>query len=164
MLAALAALFVTLVLITPIPVSAHTVATPSADAAAATPPDTQPDTQPDTPVPAPTADDEQPPVPERPPVTASDFLPDDANLSDCIGLVERPGCGSEARGGSGQTAVFVVLVAALGVIFWRISAGVRRNRKAIDQRAREQEVDQRSREQATEHGAAVPDPDPGHQG
>jgi hypothetical protein len=131
LLAALAAAFVALTLVAPIPVSAHpTSADPTSVASAGTPAAATPDTTPDTTVP--TTLEEQPPLQERPPVTASDFLPDDANLSDCIGLVERPGCGSEARGGIGQTAVFVALVAGLGLIFWRITAGVRRNRAAID--------------------------------
>lgn len=63
-----------------------------------------------------------------PPVTVTDFYPEESNLSDCVGLVERPGCGSEARGGTGQTVVFVLLVIGLGIIFWRVAVGVRRNR------------------------------------
>ncbi|WP_040496491.1 hypothetical protein [Ilumatobacter nonamiensis] len=63
------------------------------------------------------------------PVTVSDFYPEENSLSDCLGLVERPGCGSEERGGWGQTAVFTLLVVGLGIIFWRISVGVRRNRR-----------------------------------
>ena len=63
-----------------------------------------------------------------PPVTISDFYPEDSNLSDCVGLVERPGCGSEERGGWRQAAVFVVLAAGMALIFWRISVGIRRNR------------------------------------
>jgi hypothetical protein len=58
----------------------------------------------------------------------SDFYPEDNNLSDCLGLVERPGCGSESRGGWRQTAVFVILALGMALIFWRISVGVRRNR------------------------------------
>lgn len=76
------------------------------------------------------AGNEEPPV--RPPITVSDFIPEDANLSDCVGLVERPGCGSEARGGIGQTGVFIALAIGLGIIIWRISVGVRANRRALD--------------------------------
>lgn len=64
-----------------------------------------------------------------PPVTVTDFYPEENNLSDCVGLVERPGCGSEERGGWGQTAVFALLVVGLGIIFWRIAVGVRKNRR-----------------------------------
>ncbi len=73
------------------------------------------------------------PVPERtlPPIADNEFLPEDANLSDCVGFVERPGCGSEARGGLQQTLIFVALAAGLAIIFWRISIGVRRNRRNV---------------------------------
>ncbi len=81
------------------------------------PPTTQPDVEP--------ADE---PEGDRPIPTVSDFYPEDNNLSDCLGLVERPGCGSESRGGWRQTAVFVVLALGMALIFWRISVGVRRNR------------------------------------
>ncbi len=64
----------------------------------------------------------------RPPSTVSDFSPEETNLSDCLGLVERPGCGSDSRGGWRQTAVFVVVLIGLAVVFWRIAVGVRRNR------------------------------------
>lgn len=66
-----------------------------------------------------------------PPVTVSDFYPEDSNLSDCLGLVERPGCGSEARGGWGQTAVFAALALGLTVIFFNVVRGVRRNRASM---------------------------------
>ena len=66
---------------------------------------------------------------DAPPVTVSDFYPEENNLSDCLGLVERPGCGSESRGGWRQTLTFAVLVAGLGIIFWRIAVGVRNNRR-----------------------------------
>lgn len=63
-----------------------------------------------------------------PPTSVGDFYPEDNDLSDCLGLVERPGCGSESRGGWRQTAVFGLLVIGLGLIVWRIVVGVRRNR------------------------------------
>lgn len=71
-------------------------------------------------------------VPDAPSGTVSEFYPESANLSDCVGLVEQPGCGSEARGGWHQTAVFVALFAGLGVILWRVSRGISSNRRAID--------------------------------
>lgn len=74
------------------------------------------------------------PVDDRdiPSPTVSDFYPESNNLSDCIGLVERPGCGSESRGGLGQTLVFFALAFGLGVIFWRVSRGVRANRSEVN--------------------------------
>ncbi len=72
------------------------------------------------------------PVLREPPVTiADDFFPESANLSDCVGFVERPGCGAEGRGGPQQTAIFVALAIGLGIIFWRIVVGVRRNRQQM---------------------------------
>ncbi|MGA9275907.1 hypothetical protein [Ilumatobacter sp.] len=65
---------------------------------------------------------------DPPPVTVSDFFPEENNLTDCLGLVERPGCGSEERGGWAQNVIFVLLVLGLGFIFWRVFVGVRRNR------------------------------------
>lgn len=72
------------------------------------------------------------PQPEPPTTISDDFFPESANLSDCLGFVERPGCGAEGRGGTGQTLAFVALAAGLGVIFWRVSVGVRRNRARTD--------------------------------
>ncbi len=71
------------------------------------------------------------PSPE-PPVTANEFLPEDRDLSDCVGLVEKPGCGSEERGGALLNVVFVLVMAGMGFIFWRIIIGVRRNRAELE--------------------------------
>lgn len=65
-----------------------------------------------------------PPTPSAPPVT-NDFIPDDQNLSDCIGTLQRPGCGSESKGDWQTLLVFGVLVAGLTFIGWRIVAGLR---------------------------------------
>lgn len=64
-----------------------------------------------------------------PPTTVNDFFPETENVSDCIGVLERPGCGSEARGGWRQSLLFVVTVGGLAVIFGRIAYSVRRNRR-----------------------------------
>ena len=60
-------------------------------------------------------------------VTVNDFVPTERDLSECISAVPKPGCGSEARGGWRQTAVFALVVAGLGFIAWRVVAGARRN-------------------------------------
>jgi hypothetical protein len=70
-------------------------------------------------------------APEPPPVTANDFLPEDRNLSDCVGALEKPGCGSEERGGPMMNLVFFLVIAGMAFIFWRISVGVRRNRARL---------------------------------
>lgn len=64
---------------------------------------------------------------DAPPVTVSDFYPESSNLSDCVGLVEKPGCGSESRGGVRQVVIFGLLLIGLGIIVWRITAGLRAN-------------------------------------
>lgn len=60
--------------------------------------------------------------------TFNEFLPEERPLSDCLGALQRPNCGSEARGGWGQTAVFVAILAGLAFIAWRIVATSRRAR------------------------------------
>ena len=71
-------------------------------------------------------------VPVAPSDTVSEFFPENANLSDCVGLVQQPGCGSEARGGWRQTVVFAVLFVGLGLVLWRVSRGIKANRVTID--------------------------------
>jgi hypothetical protein len=68
------------------------------------------------------------PEPPPTPITVNEFLPDNENISDCLGSLERPGCGSKERGGWRQTVVFGVVVAGIGLVLWRVAAGVRRNR------------------------------------
>lgn len=63
----------------------------------------------------------------------NDFIPEDANLTDCISALPGPNCGSSARGGWRQTLVFVVIIAAVVVIGTRIVIAVRRRDR--DQRA-----------------------------
>ncbi len=62
----------------------------------------------------------------RPPISANDFIPDDRDLTSCIGVLERPGCGSESRGGWRQTLVFGALFVGLVFIFGNVARGVRK--------------------------------------
>ena len=81
--------------------------------------------------PAPVAVDTTPAttVPEpAPEATDNPFIPENANLGDCVSSLPRPECGSEARGGVGQWLVLGALVAGLGFIGWRVSRGMRRGR------------------------------------
>ena len=68
------------------------------------------------------------PTPTPPPSTFNVFYPEERPLTDCLGALQRPNCGSEARGGWAQAAVFAALVAGLGFIGWRIMRIVRRHR------------------------------------
>ena len=60
---------------------------------------------------------------------ANPFLPENRDLTDCIGTLQRPGCGSEARGGWHQNAVAIVMVTGLLIVFGRVAWGVRRGQK-----------------------------------
>jgi hypothetical protein len=62
--------------------------------------------------------------------TVNDFFPEERDLTDCLGALERPGCGSSARGGWGQTAVFGVMITGLVVVFGRIAWGARRTMRS----------------------------------
>lgn len=84
--------------------------------------------------PAPTQDQEEPDTTTGsavPTVTVNEFLPTDRDLSECLSALPRPGCGSEARGGWRQTAIFVAMLGGLAFIAWRIIASSRRARVAL---------------------------------
>lgn len=61
--------------------------------------------------------------------TVNEFFPEERPLSDCLSSLPKPNCGSEARGGWAQTAVFVSIVVGLAFIAWRVVAGARRARR-----------------------------------
>jgi hypothetical protein len=75
------------------------------------------------------------------PATVPGTLPDPfggKNVSDCIGLYPKPGCGSEPvlsgdRGGSMQYATFGIMITALIVIGIRIARSVTKNDRARDE-------------------------------
>jgi hypothetical protein len=52
------------------------------------------------------------------------YLPN-RNVSDCVGTLERPDCGSSKKGGTGMYLTFAALILGLGFVMWRISIGVR---------------------------------------
>jgi len=60
--------------------------------------------------------------------TANPFLPDDQDLTTCVGTLERPGCGSESRGGWHQNLVAVAMIGGLLIVFGRVAWGIRRHR------------------------------------
>ena len=67
--------------------------------------------------------------PTAPPVT-NDLLPERDNVTDCIGTVERAGCGSKARADGHTYLVFLALAAGLTFIGWRIARGVKARDRA----------------------------------
>jgi hypothetical protein len=66
------------------------------------------------------------PEPPAAPTTVNDFYPAERDISDCLSVLPKPGCGSEARGGWAQTAVFGAIMVGLAVIATRIVIGLRR--------------------------------------
>ncbi len=71
-----------------------------------------------------------PPATDDIPVdTANPFLPDQADLTSCVGTLERPGCGSSERGGWQQSLVAIAMTGGLVLIFGRVAWGVMRNRR-----------------------------------
>ena len=60
---------------------------------------------------------------------ANPFLPENRDLTDCVGMLQRPGCGSEARGGWHQNLVAIAMVGGLLIVFGRVAWAVRRSQK-----------------------------------
>jgi hypothetical protein len=54
------------------------------------------------------------------------FLPEEQDLTTCVGTLERPGCGSEARGGWHQNLVAIAMIGGLLIVFGRVAWGIRR--------------------------------------
>lgn len=73
-------------------------------------------------------DDPFPPV--TTPATVNEFLPAERDLSDCLSVLPKPGCGSEARGGPAQAAVFGAVVLGVGVVIGRIVWSTRRRSRS----------------------------------
>jgi hypothetical protein len=59
------------------------------------------------------------------------FLPE-GNISNCVGALERPNCGSPAKGTKGTYMVFAVLILGLAFIFWRVARGVKARDAAVN--------------------------------
>lgn len=64
--------------------------------------------------------------------TANPFLPENADLTACVGTLQRPGCGSRERGGWHQNFVAIAMIGGLLIIFGRVGWGVARNRRNGD--------------------------------
>lgn len=109
------------------------IATLTAGAAeASTPPDGS--APPASAAPAAAADDESTPSvgAAGAAIADNDFLPERENMSDCFGGVERPNCGSKAKGGWRQGLTFGVIAAGMAVIGWRLVVSVRKRDHALN--------------------------------
>jgi len=60
------------------------------------------------------------------PVVTNDFLPADQNLSDCVGTLELPNCGSSKKSDMRLYLTFAALMGGMGLIGWRIAVGIRK--------------------------------------
>ncbi len=60
----------------------------------------------------------------------NEFLPENADLDECISALPRPECGSKARGGWRQTLIFGIVVVVLAFGGWRLMTAVRRRDRA----------------------------------
>jgi len=105
---------------------------------------------------------------DAPPATgigANDFLPEDKNISDCVGTVERPGCGSKSKGGLHLYLVFAALFGGVGFIAWRVSIGIRaRDAVVNDLSALEPANSQPARSAPADVPAPAPAPAPDDDG
>ena len=72
-----------------------------------------------------------PPTTEAPVVT-NDLLPQNNDVSNCVGTVESANCGSKARADGHTDLVFLALTLGLAFIGWRIARGVRARDAAHD--------------------------------
>jgi hypothetical protein len=61
---------------------------------------------------------------EAPPST-NDLIPDNNDVTNCIGTVEQANCGSKARADGHTYLVFAALAVGMAFIGWRIARGVR---------------------------------------
>lgn len=53
------------------------------------------------------------------------YTPEDANVSSCVGTMERGNCGSKAKGGWRMYLTFGVLMSGMGFIGWRIARSIK---------------------------------------
>jgi hypothetical protein len=60
------------------------------------------------------------------------FLPEDQDVTDCVGTVELPNCGSKEKGGWRMYLLMAVLVAGVAFIAWRVARLVRRRDAVVN--------------------------------
>lgn len=60
------------------------------------------------------------------------FTPVDANVSSCVGTMERGDCGSKSKGGWRMYLTFAVLMSGMGFIGWRIARSIRQRDAVVN--------------------------------
>lgn len=74
-----------------------------------------------------------PPVtPDPASIGTNPFIPEDANIGDCVSSLPRPDCGTEEKGGAGQYLTMLALALGTAFIGWRIWRGVSARDRALD--------------------------------
>ena len=68
-----------------------------------------------------------------PPTTDNEFIPKDQNLSDCVGTLERPNCGSSSKGDVRLYLTFGVLMTGMAFIGWRIAIAIRKRDRDLEE-------------------------------
>jgi hypothetical protein len=68
----------------------------------------------------------------RPTAADNPFIPTDVDLSECLGTLPRPGCGSDERGGWRQYLTFAILMLAMALIGWRVFHAAAQRDRAIE--------------------------------
>jgi hypothetical protein len=80
---------------------------------------------PATPVAAEAAASVPPVTPDPSGMADNPFIPENANLGDCVSSLPRPDCGTDQRSGYHQYLTLIVLFLGTVFIGWRIARGVR---------------------------------------
>lgn len=65
-------------------------------------------------------------------VEDNSFIPEGQNLSDCVGTLPQPNCGSPDRGTRGAYLTMFALLLGVGFIAWRVSIGIRARDKVVN--------------------------------
>ena len=66
------------------------------------------------------------------PIVTNDLLPENNDVTNCVGTVEQANCGSKARADGHTYLVFLALTLGLAFIGWRIARGVKTRDAAHD--------------------------------
>jgi hypothetical protein len=69
---------------------------------------------------------------EQAPPVSNVFIPDDQDLTDCVGTLDRPNCGSDEKGGWHFYLTMLALTGGLAFIGWRVSKGIRARDAALN--------------------------------
>jgi hypothetical protein len=60
-----------------------------------------------------------------PDTTDNPFIPKDQDLSNCVGTLEQPNCGSSNKSDARLYVTFAVLMTGMALIGWRIAVAIR---------------------------------------